>query len=137
MAITNTKPSLWALNVREMPGFHIRRDTDPLVPKLGGFLTYYGVQVSAIGDDGDLVALGHVGKLRALAAFNRVAREVWGNARDHGNAALYDGEGQPDQVVDSVRHTWMTNDRPADDWWMRKAHPDDPGAFPVTYWSAY
>lgn len=51
---------------------------DPRIPDLAGFTVCYGVPVSSIGEDGDLVALGHYPPHRALAAFNRYSRTVIG-----------------------------------------------------------
>jgi hypothetical protein len=42
-------------------------------PALDLFVLFYGVWVTYIGDDGDLILLGHPGELRALAA----VRAVW------------------------------------------------------------
>jgi hypothetical protein len=42
--------------------------------------THYGIDVTAIGEDGDLLAFGHHDPRHALAAFNRHARIEWGLA---------------------------------------------------------
>lgn len=54
--------------------------------------THYGIKVTAIGEDGDLLAFGHHEPRRALAAFNRHARTEWGllNLADNRRAAAAD-----------------------------------------------
>jgi hypothetical protein len=127
MLLTRTDPSLWTRDA-------LARIWDrPEMPKLEGFSVHYGVMVSDIGEDGDLVALGHVGLLRALAAFNRHARKVWG-AR---HLCEWEFGSREARVVERIAHSWMTNDAPLDDWVMRPADgPHVYGAFPVTYFTA-
>jgi len=54
--------------------------------------THYGIKVSHIGEDGDLIALGHHRPLRALAAFNRHMRVFLGldNLADDRSATAAD-----------------------------------------------
>jgi hypothetical protein len=47
------------------------------VPDLAGFDTCYGVRISCIGDDGDMVMLGHVDRRRAIAAVRAYLRKLW------------------------------------------------------------
>lgn len=47
-------------------------------PNLDGFTTFYGIQVSTIGEDGNLIALGHHDERRVLAAFLTYHRKVIG-----------------------------------------------------------
>lgn len=49
--------------------------TDPVMEE-----THYGIKVSHIGEDGDLIALGHHSDRRTLAAFNRHMRVFLGLA---------------------------------------------------------
>lgn len=109
------------------PGLY-NRPTSTL-PALETHTSVYGVRLSEIGEDGDVFALGHVGKLRMVAALNWQARNVWGMDLAeflHGDA------------VDQVVHTWMRNTGGAalTDWCLEPATETEPGAFPVTYWTA-
>lgn len=112
--------------------------TRPL-PNLDGFDTCYGVRVVVLGEDFDLLALGHHDRRRALAAFNRYSRRVIGDAL--GAAELVE-----------IRYTWAVLagecgecDDPADvceqcqvvragGWWLEydDEYATDPDAFPVT-----
>lgn len=101
--------------------------TTPALDMLG---TYYGVPMSDIGEDGDVMALGHVGAHRMIAALRRHARAFYGEPFPFGLESL-------DAVLCAVSHRWMVNTGPsAVDWCLISAEPDAPGAFPVTYYSA-
>lgn len=92
--------------------------------------TYYGVQISDIGDDGDVIALGHVGACRMVAAMRRHARVGYGNPAHYAGWTLED-------LTDDIRHAWVVNvggDRV--EWELPLVDPTTPGAFPVTYWTA-
>jgi hypothetical protein len=109
--------------------------------------TYYGVAVSDIGEDGGLVALGHVEPRRAVAAFNRHARVGWGypNLADDRSATLA-------EVLNDIDHTWAIQidecgrcGRDPDcgvcleireaGWALEWGRAEtDPGAIPVTIW---
>lgn len=59
------------------------------IPDLPGFEEHYGIRICTIGEDGDLVALGHWDLRHALAAFNSYARRVIGLTD------LLEGDGGP------------------------------------------
>lgn len=124
-------------------------------PTLEGFRTVYGVQISGIGDECELIALGHVGRLRAYAAFNRYAHHELGEPL---------GELMAGDPVDRIEHQHATvvehcddypecstldpADEPADDpdpcwtcvtiadssWYLSWGDKPTPGSFPVTLW---
>lgn len=124
-----------------------------MIPDLKGFSTYYGLRVSGIGEDGDLIILGHHhhDPLRVIAALNAHARTFWGlvNLLDRPYAELTD-------LTGSIREThavlitscagldqdcagegcWRCRELAGTDWWIEWSHAaDEPGAFPVTVWS--
>lgn len=128
----------------------------PELPVLEGMVTYYGVQIAIVGDDGtQVVALGHVEPRRALAALNRLHRADLGwRLADEGFADVDSGEG----VLAQFEHAWgrlktvcaeypvcagEDEARPcvgcrqvaAYDWWIDTSDTlteDTPGVFPVT-----
>jgi hypothetical protein len=131
---------------------------DPRIPDLDHFEVYFGIRVADIGDDGDLIALGHHDPKAALAAFNAHAKTFWGLVD------LLDG-GQHDKarwrrVLDSITRRWAVQCTDqcrtcmrdgqrvecgdcaevqavvkAGSWWIdSSAAEDEPGAFPVTIW---
>lgn len=108
------------------PALFDRPATD--LPDLETHTTVYGVRLSEIGDDGDVFALGHVGKLRMIAALNWQARTVWG--MELAEFVLRD-------AVDQIVHTWMRNvgGTGLSDWCLEPAQAGEAGAFPVTYWA--
>lgn len=163
--------ALEALDIYEREVEKLRTDTDgpsapavtPLVaadlladPTRHGFVVFYGVPVCAIGEDGDLVALGHHEPRRVIAAMNAYSRRLIGL----GN--LYDDEGATyvaAAVRLSARHTILLGvdacEYRADDaeqgkahrcdmcstiesqgWWMRTSDEPVPGSFPTMVWSA-
>lgn len=67
------------------------------VPDLDGFLTLYGVPVCAIGEEGDLVALGHHDHRRTLAAFMAYYRRVIGDP-----LSLYVDDDPADVPIEAV-----------------------------------
>jgi hypothetical protein len=98
--------------------------------------THYGVTVAYIGDDGEtLIALGHHGKRRTFAAFNRHARTFIGlvNLADDRAETL---EGW----LEDMRETWAVfrapnpeqGEHPDMQWCADWSNPEAPGAVPVT-----
>lgn len=97
--------------------------------------TYYGVPVVYYGEDGDMLALGHHSPRRALAAFNRHARQFTGlvNLEDHRLA-----QAQP--WIDGITQAWFVFTRPNPDagddpsyiWLATRADAETPHAIPVT-----
>lgn len=97
--------------------------------------TYYGVPVAHIGEDGDMLALGHPGTRRAFAAFNRHARVFVGlaNLADDRRATV-------DEWIDQVEEKWALFRRPDPEqgedpdyvWICDYSSKDVPGALPVT-----
>lgn len=116
------------------------------LPTLSGFTTHYGIPVAGIGEEGELVALGHHEPRRAFAAFNRFVRREWGwdlasETKTRSSRTLADRirhehfvvgntcgdcDNQPDCVycTEARRH----------DWWLRQANSTDRDTFPVTIW---
>ena len=95
----------------------------------------YGVDLTWVGEDGEIVAHGHVPPLRFIAAANHLARTEWGltNIRDNEHVLL-------SRVLADVRHGWAVDDREMAtaegcDWWVRwgDATEATPGAFPITW----
>lgn len=114
---TLTAPAPWDLPTGETPTLLM----------LG---TYYGVPLSDIGEDGNVIALGHVGTLRMVAALRCHAREFYGEPFPFASMTLR-------AVTESISHVWMVNTGPSnDDWWLKRAEPTEPGAFPVTLFTA-
>lgn len=101
------------------------------VPKylLPHFFPHYGVYVSFIGDDDQLVALGHHGNFRAvIAAFNRHASVDVGL----GNIDDWEPFSEGPHVVEQV---WAVETTGAfsDEWQLFTHVPQDmPDAFPIT-----
>lgn len=60
---------------------------DPRIPHLDSFEVHYGIPVSSIGDDGDMIALGHHDPKQTLAALNAYAKSL-------GLVDLLDGDGR-------------------------------------------
>lgn len=117
MTQTTTAPSPWAL-------------AGTKTPDLNMVATLYGVRVDDIGEDGDVIGLGHVGKYRMLAALLRHAREDWGDDLFWGRCRTLD------YALDSIDYRWMVNMGTDAEWNLYPAQPTDPGAFPVTWWTA-
>lgn len=130
--------------------------TRPAFPEIlvNLFPEHYGVHVSCLGEDGDIIALGHHDTRRAVAALNRYAR------RDLGLSDVFDsGRLFYMDVASSVESCWavlMTECQYAHEdwhgldeepcwqcveikatvrkggWWIRwDAAERDDGAFPV------
>jgi hypothetical protein len=97
---------------------------------------YFGIPVSTVGEDGDLIALGHHQERRALAAFNRFARTQWGWAN-----VVDDRHAEAEPILDEVRSGWALflppdpaeGDDPDSDWYCHwTATEATPGAVPIT-----
>lgn len=98
--------------------------------------TYYGVPVICSGEDGDLMALGHHGKLRVLAACNRYARKVM---------CLYnlvdDRTARASDFLGDITERWGVPRRATADeeryegfrWVIDQSEPDAPGAIAYTF----
>lgn len=99
--------------------------------------THYGIQVAYIGEDGDMIALGHHDTRRALAAFNRHARVYCGlrNLADDRDACAADWAGQIEHRMAVIRKPDFDEDP---DWrWVADwSAPDAPGARPITWLEA-
>lgn len=98
--------------------------------------TYFGVSVCHIGDDGEtLMALGHHGKRRTFAAFNRHARVFVGlaNLADDRSETL---EGW----LEDIQEHWAVfrapdpeqGEHPDMKWYADWSEPHAPGAVPIT-----
>lgn len=104
-------------------------------PDLPGFTEIYGVKVCVLGEDGNLVALGHHEPKRALAAFARYSRVYLDRLEtDPG-----------ERLTDRIIRMWATNQAQCDegdcggrceictsDWWLTWGKTPTPGAFPIT-----
>jgi hypothetical protein len=98
--------------------------------------THYGIPVCHIGEDGNMLALGHPGKRKAFAAFNRHARVFCGlpNLADDFSARLADW-------LDGVKEEWVVFRKPDPDnefedpeyeWYFDQSTADNPNSQPVT-----
>ncbi|MCX4232079.1 hypothetical protein [Streptomyces ortus] len=102
--------------------------------------THYGIPVCHIGEDGDMLALGHPGTRRAFAAFNRHARVFVGiaNLADDRTARL-------DDWYDRVTEEWVIfrkpdpeqGEDPDYEWVTEQVDASEPGAQPVTVLDVY
>ena len=95
----------------------------------------YGVDLDYIGEDGEIVAHGHVPLMRFVAAANHMARRVAGlsNLWDDRTLRLAD-------TASSVFYRWAVNRDGHDEYeWFIDCGDDitaeTPGAFPITYLS--
>lgn len=115
--------------------------TGPLIPTDADMQNvHYGIAVADIGDDGDMIALGHHDFRRVLAAFNRHARTVWGlhNVWDTRSVTVAD-------VKPCIQQRWGVFAPPdpeqGDDtdcpWYVDwSVSADAPNAIPVTVFRA-
>lgn len=97
--------------------------------------THYGIPVCHIGEDGEMLALGHPGERRAFAAFNRHARVFVGlaNLADDPDARL-------DEWLGTTQEKWAVfrlpdpeqSEDPDYVWIAEDADKATPGAQPVT-----
>ncbi|WP_333759281.1 hypothetical protein [Streptomyces sp. ISBFB 2968] len=97
--------------------------------------THYGIGVSHIGEDGDLIAIGHHSDRRTLAAFNRHMRTFLGLANLADDRSATAIEWLP---ALQRKHCVFRTPDPADCWeadwsWVAEwCDPETPGAQPVT-----
>jgi hypothetical protein len=105
---------------------------DPAAPKPTFTHRAYGVEVDMFGEDGGMVASGHVPDLRVIAAWNHYARTEFAlvNVWDDPLATL-------DQVRSAIVRVWAVPVRPDRDefqWAVRwnGITEDTPGAIPLT-----
>lgn len=97
--------------------------------------THYGIPVCHIGEDGDMLALGHPGTRRTFAAFNRRARVFVGlaNLADDRSALLSDWIGRLDeQWVIFRKPDPEQGEDPDYEWVTEESAEGEPGAQPVT-----
>lgn len=97
--------------------------------------THYGIPVAHIGEDGDMIALGHHSPRRALAAFNRHARKVVGlvNIADDRSDRAEDWLSGISQTRAVFREPDPNDPYEADwTWVVDWSDPDHPDARPVT-----
>jgi hypothetical protein len=114
-------------------------DTTVIVTDPETDATHYGIPVCHIGEDGNMLALGHPGARRAFAAFNRHARVFCGlaNLADDQSADL-------DDWLLCIQELWVIFRRPdparGDDpdctWYFDRVTSTTPGAQPATYLDA-
>jgi hypothetical protein len=97
--------------------------------------THYGIPVCHIGEDGAILALGHPGERRALAAFNRHARVFCRlvNLADDFNARLADWTGlTTEKWVVFRKPEEEKNEDPDWEWVFDASTEGEPNALPVT-----
>jgi hypothetical protein len=93
----------------------------------------YGVNLTLVGDEGAMMADGHVPLIRFVAACNNMARNEFGcrNLLDYSEATLA-------EALEGTRHTWVLPAGNPDgdcDWYVKyNAAVETPGAIPVTLW---
>jgi hypothetical protein len=98
--------------------------------------THYGTPVAYYGEDGAMIALGHLETRRALAVFNRHARAFLGfdNLADDRSSRAADW-------AELIEHRWAAFRKPNPNslyedpdwvWVVEWAAPDQLGAQPVT-----
>lgn len=118
------------------------------IPDLSGFDEFYGVKVSSIGEDGDMIAFGHHDKRTALAVFNAYVRECLGfrNLHDYNGHHIHDPYERIFQTWAVVKTECGESDCEGTecrkcaeikscDWWLETNQSQEtPGAFPVTEW---
>lgn len=123
------------------------------LPKFFGHA--YGVNLDWIGEDGEMVAHGHVEPRRFVAAANRWSRESAGFGLLGDSSSWMRSTWTYAEFLQSVSHRWAVRlakcacpaDKVAyegcdehdlepepDEWWLRcdGVTADTPGAFPVT-----
>ncbi|MDQ0376538.1 hypothetical protein [Amycolatopsis thermophila] len=114
---------------------------------------HYGVWVCFVGDDGDLVALGHHEPKRVLAAFNRYCRIELSmrNVADDRDVSYKEAAEilrwrhgrlitaceSPDHD-DEIRMGHSCHQCAllggGGEWWLDWSNPEHPDAFPITMW---
>jgi hypothetical protein len=122
------------------------------IPELSGFTEIYGMRVSTIGEDGDMVILGHHETAYALAAFTGYSVDTLGLSD------IYDGL-QPDPgptATKAIKRGWASLKTACDEfgedehdpdcyecieisecsWYLEIGEKEHPNSFPVTYFTA-
>ncbi|MEU2996856.1 hypothetical protein ABZ684_04665 [Streptomyces sp. NPDC006995] len=97
---------------------------------------HFGIPVCYLGEDGDMLALGHHTARRALAAFNRHARRYCGLAN-----VADDRDASAAAWLADVKQIWLVFTTPDPDegddpgfiWVSHQVNESTPGAQPVTY----
>ncbi|MFI6134030.1 NUDIX domain-containing protein [Micromonospora sp. NPDC051141] len=89
-----------------------------------------GIALADIGEDGDIIALGHHHPARLLPALRRYALEIWGEALNPAD---------PAHPHEQIHHEWVVNTGDKipglqQEWCLEAAPADALGAFPVTRW---
>lgn len=95
--------------------------------------SHYGIPVTHVGEDGDMLALGHHHPRRALAAFNRHARVFCGLAN-----VADDRSAEADDMLNLITAGWGQFRKPyagdAEDpdceWYLDPCASDAPNATP-------
>jgi hypothetical protein len=119
----------------------------PPLPTLPGFVTCYGVPVCSMGEDGELLALGHHDRRRVIAALNRYARRElgWDDLLD-GSSLTSIPDGQIEAVwcqrSDACPYHQMPEPicgdcadvRGGKTWCVTYEADETPGAFPAMRW---
>jgi hypothetical protein len=112
---------------------------------------HYGVHVSHVGEDGEMIALGHHDTRRVIAAMNREARvhTFLTNMCDYFGIFYRDVADDLEQLHARLVTACDEAEQPnhdddcgecaeirKSDWFIRwDATPDDPAAFPITAWT--
>lgn len=109
---------------------------------------FYGVPVSAIGEDGDMIALGHHEPRRVLAAMRRYGREVCGMDDEDTFGYGFLGRAHLSMYAVLKRAHAVFTDEAGYEWYARLVPDPDPhalsaatvnwddfSAIPVTVWS--
>ncbi|MEU0515610.1 hypothetical protein [Amycolatopsis sp. NPDC006125] len=115
---------------------------------------HHGVWVCYIGEDGDVIALGHHEPRRVLAAFNRIARKECGlvNLVDDRNARYVEvarelhwrmarlvtacEAPEHDQDIEERGYCYHCVSLKDGGFWVDWSDPEHPDAFPITTWEA-
>jgi hypothetical protein len=96
--------------------------------------THYGIKVAHMGEDGDLIALGHHSDRRTIAAFNRHMRTFLGLANLADDRSSTAADWVPALQRKHCRFRVPNPETWEGDWaWIAEwCDPDSPDARPVT-----
>lgn len=117
---------------------------------------YYGIKLSDVGEDGDVLVLGHHDEpRRVVAALNRNARTNWGSRNLCDDIGVRYADVKDDltrswakfilacEIADQLGHNsdddpcWKCREIAGADWYVTwSVDSTDEGAFPVTRWSS-
>ncbi|MEU9509932.1 NUDIX domain-containing protein [Micromonospora sp. NPDC048170] len=100
----------------------------PTWPTLTMVTEIDGIAMGDIGEDGDIIALGHHDPARLLTTLRRYARQVWGEVLEPAD---------PTDPTAQIRHQWVVNTGDGagpEQWCLEPAVPSAAGAVPVTRW---